>query len=186
MEGKLHITSACDFQFVYNIERRGTEHLIFLIPQRLGRSHYNAVPCMNAHGIDVFHITHGNAIACAVAHHFILDFLPSRNAAFHQDLPHTGKTKTVFQNAFQFFLIVGDAAAGASQRISRTQYHRIADGLGKDNAVLHRLHHLRSGAGFADLFHGVFKLLPVFRLLDGSRRGSQQSDMMGRQKSGFF
>ena len=90
MKGKLHITPAGNLKLVDDIECRGTEHLVFLIPQRLGGRHHDAVPGMHPYGVDIFHVADGDAVACAIAHHLILDFLPARNTALHKNLPHSG------------------------------------------------------------------------------------------------
>ena len=51
-----------------------------------------------AYRVNVFHITYGDAVAYAVTHYFIFDFLPAGNTSFHQNLSYSGKTETVFQN----------------------------------------------------------------------------------------
>ena len=141
---------------------------------------------MHTHGIDVFHVTYSDTVACAVAHHLILDLLPACNTALHKNLSHTGKAKTVFQNGFQLHLIVGDTAAGTSQCISGTKHHRITDGIGKRDTVLNAFHHLGSRTGLTDLFHGVLKFLTVLSLFDGSCRCSQKLYIVGSKEAAFL
>ena len=43
---------------------------------------------MYAHRVEVFHIADGDAVALGIAHYLIFNFLPARDAALHQDLPH--------------------------------------------------------------------------------------------------
>ncbi len=141
---------------------------------------------MHTHRIDIFHITYGDTVAGAVPHHLILDFLPSRNAAFHQNLSHPGETQAICQNLLQLDLVMGDTAAGATQRIGRAQHHRISDLMRKRHAVLDILHHQRRRAGFPDLLHRLLEFQTVLRLADRLRRGAQQRDAMRRQKARFI
>ncbi len=137
MKRKLHVTTARDFQFIDDIQRRAAEHLIFFVAQRLRRCHNDAVSRMNADRIYIFHTADGNAVARSVAHYFVFDFFPAGNAAFHKNLSHTGKAQAVRQNFFQFHLIVRDAAAGTAERIGRTQYDRISDFIREINTVFY-------------------------------------------------
>ena len=186
MECKLYITSAGNLQFADNIQGRTAQHLVLLIPQCLGRRHYNTVSGMYTHRVNILHIADCDTVACTIPHHLIFNFFPAGNTPLHQYLAHSGQAQPVCQNFLQFYLVVRDTAAAASQRISRAQYHRIAGTACKRNAVLHRFHHFGSRTGFTDFFHGVFKLLPVFRLLNGGCRSAQQGYMVRRKKSRFL
>ena len=141
---------------------------------------------MHAHRVNVFHVTDCNAVACAVPHHFVFNLFPAGDTALYQHLSHAGKAQTVFQNFLQFHLIVRDAAAGTAQCIGRAQYHRIADGIGKGDAVFYIFHYHGSRAGLSNALHQVLELLASLRVTDGRRRSAQQLYMMGCQKSGFF
>ena len=183
MQGKLYVTAAGDVQLADDIQRRASQHLVLLIPQRLRRRRHDAVTGMYAHRIQIFHITNGNACAVGVPHHLILDFLPARNAALHQDLAHTAQPQAVGENLFQLHRVVGDTAAAAAQRIGRTQHHRVTDLCRKGSALFHRIHDLGRGTGLSDLFHGFLEKLPVLRLADRLRRGADEGNAVGLQKS---
>ena len=141
---------------------------------------------MNAHRIDVFHIADSNAVARTVPHDLILNFLPPCDTALHKYLPHTGKPQAVFQDFLQFRLIIGNASAGAAQRIGRTQHHGITDGIGERYPVFYRLHHLGGGTGFSDTLHQILEFLPPFRIADGGRRRSKQRHTMRFQETGLL
>ena len=47
---------------------------------------------MHADGIDVLHITYGDAVACAVTHYFVLNLFPARDTTLYQYLSYTGQT----------------------------------------------------------------------------------------------
>src|SRR5699024_10760633 len=97
----------------------------------------NTVSCMNAYRVNVFHVADSNTVSGAVPHYLIFDFFPAGNTALNQNLPYTGKTKTVLQDLDQLFFIVGDTAAASSQSVSRTQYHRISDLITERNTVFY-------------------------------------------------
>ncbi len=141
---------------------------------------------MYAHRVDILHVTDGDTVARAVPHNLVLDLLPARDAALHQHLPHPGQPQAVLQYFLQLHLVVGDAAAGTAQRIGGAQHHRIADGIGKINAVLYRLHHQGGGAGLPDALHQILELLPPLRVTDRGGGGAQQLYPLGCQKTGFL
>ena len=47
---------------------------------------------MHADGIDVLHVTYGDAVACAVTHYFVLDLFPACDTTLYQYLSYTGQT----------------------------------------------------------------------------------------------
>ena len=186
MQGKLHITAAGNLKLIDNVQSGGAKHLVLLVAQGLGRSHHNTVPRMHAHRINIFHITDGNAVACAVPHDLVLNFLPARNTALYQYLSHPGQPQTVLQNFFQLGLIICDAPAGAPQCICGTQYHRITYGISKIDTVLYIFHHQGSGAGLANTLHQILELLTSLRVADGCGCGSQKAYSVSGQKSRFL
>ena len=167
MEGILHVAAAGNPQLADDIQRGSPQHLVLLVPQSLGRSHHDTVPGMHAHRIDIFHIAYGDTVACAVPHNLILDFLPTRDTTFHEYLSHPGETQSVLQDLLHLLGIPGNTAAAAAQRVSRTQYHRVADLCRKSQAVFHVFHHQGSRHRLVDLLHRTLKLQPVLRLANG-------------------
>ena len=121
---------------------------------------------MYTHRVEVFHIADGDAVALGIAHHLVFNFLPARDTALNEHLPHAGKADAVVRDLAQFLFIIRDAAAGAAKLIGRADDDRITDGGGEFQRILHRFHHLGGNARLADGKHGIFKRLPVLRLLD--------------------
>ena len=186
IQGILHITAARNIQFMDNTESRGPKHLVFLISQRLRRSYNDAVSCMDADRIDIFHIAYGDAASIAVAHHFIFNFLPSGDAALHQHLMRAGKPESVFQNPDQRFSVMRNASAASAKRIGGTKHHRITDAFCKFHALFDAFHHQRCRTGFSYLLHGRLEGQTVFCLFDRFRRCSNQLYLMFTQKSVFL
>ena len=178
MQGILYVTAAGDAQLADDVQRRGTQHLVLFIAQRLGRSHNDTVTGMHTHRVNIFHITNGNAVACTVTHNLVLDLFPAGDAALYQYLSHTGKAQTILQDFFHFHRIVGDTAAAAAQSIGRTKYDRITDFFCESQTILHALYHERRSHRLTDLFHGALKFKTVFCLFDRLGCGTDQTHIV--------
>ncbi len=114
---KLDVAAAPDPEGAYDPDGSGTQHLIFPVGKGLTGSRYNTVPGMDAHRIKIFHIAHNNTVVRIVPDHFILDFLPARNALLQQDLMNHAVLQAFCHNGSAFLHIMGDAASGATQGI---------------------------------------------------------------------
>ena len=141
---------------------------------------------MHADRIQILHVADRNHIARAVAHDLVLNLLPARNAALHKHLSHAGEAETVLQYFNEGTAVFRNAAAAAAERVCRAQHDRIADFLRKRDAVLDIFDDLRRCDRLADLFHGLLKELSVLRLLDGQRRGADQSDIVRRKEASLL
>ena len=128
--------------------------------------------------VDIFHITYGNAVACTVTHNLVFDFFPACDAALYKYLSDTGQTQTVFKDLFKLCLIVGDTAAGSAKGISRTQYNRISDCVGKGHTVFHVFYNEGCCTRLTDLFHGILEFLTVLCFFDGCGRGAEQGHIV--------
>ena len=60
--------------------------VVFGVGKGLRGSNHDALARVYAQRVEVLHVTHGDAVVEAVAHHLILDFLPSLQALFDQHL----------------------------------------------------------------------------------------------------
>ena len=138
---------------------------------------------MNAHGVDVLHVTNGDDIASAVADDLILDFLPAGDAALDQHLAHAAEANAVGGDLVKILHGVGNTAASAAQGIGGTDDHRQTDFLGKCHGVLNAFHHFGSNAGLTNGLHGILKALTVLCLPDGLGAGAQQADAVLLQSS---
>ena len=89
---------------------------------------------MYADRVNIFHVADGNAVVISVAHDFIFDLFPSRNAAFDENLTDHGVVQAFDDDFNEFFLVLGDTAARSAHRVSRTDNDRITDGVRKRNS----------------------------------------------------
>ena len=112
---------------------------------------------MHAHRVDVLHGTDRHNVSETIAHDLELDFLPTGNAALHQNLRDGRQTQTILRDLFQLFTVLANAAAAAAQRVGGTHDHRIADLLRKGQRIGNVLHHLAGDAGLTDGLHSLLE-----------------------------
>ena len=109
-----------------------------------------------------------------VAHDLVLDFLPAGDALLDKDLVNARVHDAGGRDLAQLLPGVGDAAAGAAERVRRTDDDRQTDLTGEINRVLDRVNDLGGDDRLADLLHGVLEHLAVLRLCDGGRVRAEQ------------
>ena len=76
----------------------------------------------------------------------------------------------------QFLFVIGDAAARAAQREGGADDDGIADLVRHRHAFLYRIGDIRGDDGLADLLHGLFEQLAIFRTVDGVDVGADELD----------
>ena len=148
--------------------------MIFNIAKGLARRNHNAVPGMNAHGIEVFHVADRDAIAFAISHHLVLHFLPAQQAALHHQLAPHAELESLAAGFPELLAITRNAASRSPQGVSRPNdagvrhnvQNRFKLGITFDNPAF--------GNWLFDLVHQRAEQLPVFGLLDRFQLGSQQ------------
>ena len=178
MQRILYIAAPGNLQLLDDIQGRGAEHLVFLVAQGLGRRHDYGISRVHTDRVNIFHIADGDPVPLAVPHHFILDLFPARYTSLHKDFMHAGEPETVQKYLPQFFAVMCDSAAGATQCISRPQNDRIPDLFRKSLPVLHGRDDFGRGNRFPDLLHGVLEGLAVLRLTNRQCRRPDQADIM--------
>ena len=137
MQGVLYVASAGDVQLADDVQGGSTQHLIFFIAKGLGRCYDDTVSGVHADRVDVFHVADGDAVAGTIPHDFVLDLFPAGDAAFYQNLSYSGQTQTIFEDFYEFFVVMGDSAAASAEGVCRTQYYRVSDDLGKFYTVFY-------------------------------------------------
>ena len=183
IECELYIAAALDAQLGDDLERRGAEHLIFVVAQRLRRRNDDRIAGVNADRIDVLHIADGDDVALSVAHDLVLDFLPACDALLDQNLIDAGVHDAARRDLAQLLPGVCDAAAGAAQCVCWTNDDRQTDLLGELNRVLYRVDNLGGDDRLVDLLHRVLEQLTILRLVDRGRIGAEQFDAVLLEES---
>ena len=174
VQGKLAVAAAHDADGLDHLQGGRAQHLVFFVCQRQGRGYHHAVAGVDAHGVHVFHGAHGDGVAQAVPHGLKFNFLPARDAFFHQYLGDGGGIQAAAGQLPQLLCILSDAASRPAQGIGRAHDDGVADPLRRRQGRLYGLRDLGGHAGLADLQHGIPEQLPVLRPLDGVHVRTQQ------------
>jgi len=130
---------------------------------------------MDTNRVNVLHVADCDAVSCAVSHYLVLDLFPSGDTSLYKNLAYTGKTETILKDLTKLRLVVCDTAAASAKCVCRTENNRISDGLCKLHTIFYGCNDLGCCNRLADLFHGIFELLTVLSLTDGSCCGTDQS-----------
>ena len=170
VEGILRVAAAFDAELADNAQRSTAEHLVLVVRQRLGRCHDNGVARMDADRVEVFHVADGDAVIIAVAHDFVLDFLPAGYAALDEDLANHRVVEALDDDIDELFFVLRDTAARAAHRISRAHDDRIADFIGKFHGRRHIFDDGRFRDRLAEFLHRLFEHFAVFCLFDRLKR----------------
>ena len=137
VQRKLDVAAALNAECADDLERAVAEHVVFLVGERLRRTHDNRIPGVDADGIHIFHVANGDGGVIGVAHHFIFDLFIAFDALFDQDLADRGERQGIFHDGKEILLAVRKAAAGAAQGKSGTQNDRVADVARRFETFLH-------------------------------------------------
>ena len=174
VKGKLYIAAALHVQRPDDFQGAVPEHVVFLIGQGLAGGHHDGVAGVNAHGIHVFHIAHGDGRIRSIPDDLVLHLVVALDALLHQHLVDGRQGQGGFHHGAQAILVVRKAAAGAAQGKGRAQNDGIADFLRRRHGLLHGVGDLRGHHRLADGFTQLLEKLPVLGLFDGFHAGAQQ------------
>ena len=128
---------------------------------------------MYAQRVEVLHIADRDAVVIPVAHHLILDLLPSFQRFFYQHLRRIGECLACLD--VKFCLVVAETAAKAAEGVGRAQDHRIAYLTGRPAGLPHTFHSVGTYDADTDFFHTVCKRIPVFGIHYGLHRCSKHA-----------
>ena len=167
IQRKLAVAAADDVERRDDVQRRGAQHLIFLVGQRLRGRNDDGVARVHADGVKVFHRADGDDVSGAVAHRLKLDFFPSEDVLLDEDLRDGRRVKTAARHFAQLVLGVRDAAARAAQCERRANNDGIPDACGDHEGRVEIFRDVRRDARLADGFHRVLEELTVLGFVDG-------------------
>ena len=141
---------------------------------------------MDAHRVEVLDGADDDALVLMVTHHFHLVFLPTQEALLDEDLVDGRGVEAGLGHALELFAIVGDAAAGAAERVGRTDDDREfaadqGDGLTRG---VERLHDAGTGDVEADVEHQLLEDLAVFAAFDRGFLRADQFDAVFGEDAG--
>src|SRR5918999_5446915 len=112
-QGKLNVAPALNAQAANYLQAGAPQHLILFVSEGLAGGHYNAVPSVSAHGVQVFHVADGDAVVGTVPNNLVLDLLPSHQRAFQKDLGDGAGGQAVPDDGLKPLPGIGNTPAGA-------------------------------------------------------------------------
>src|SRR5690606_31445984 len=175
VDRELHIgATGINADFAQHRDGGVAHDLVFLVGQRLGWRDSDGIAGVHPHGVEVFDGAHDDAVVGLVAHDFHLEFFPAQQRFFDEQFAGGRGFQAAPADGFEFFGVVGDAAARTAHGEAGADDGGKARGarFGGDAALhfpglVHAVGNARLGRFEADVGHGLLELLAVFGLFDG-------------------
>jgi hypothetical protein len=127
---------------------------------------------VNAHRVDVLHVTDGDAVVAPVAHHFVLNLLPAAQILLDQHLGHA-IGEAAAQRLVEVSLSLDDAAALAAKGETSAQHHWEADLAGGGACLVGRAAGAAARRRHTDFREPLDEELAVLGVADGLYRRAQ-------------
>ena len=147
------------------------QHFQFLVIQWASRSYHDRFAGMNTQRVKVFHACYRKTVVIRITDHLKLNFFPSFQRLFHQNLFRESKWAL---SQFEEFLFIGtNTTSESSQRVSRTNHHRITNATCSSNSIFHAFYSLADRSFHINLVELLHKQVTVFRIHDSLNRSTQ-------------
>ena len=121
---------------------------------------------MNAERIDIFDKAYSDHIVFGVTDNFQLQFFPSKDRLFYQNLTYQAGLQTSGAYGFQFFYIIYQTAACSTHGVSRTQNNRISQSISDLKRLIHAVRNIASCHLDTQTVHRLLKFNTVLTTLD--------------------
>lgn len=126
-----------------NLDGSGSEHVVFLVGQRLGGRDDDRVTCMCAERVKVFHVAANDGVLGitvqretvfirdksthigSITNDFILDLFPALQTLFNQDLRR--KTQTLGGQVSELLFVVGESGTETTEGKGGSDDDRVTD-----------------------------------------------------------
>ena len=147
---------------------RGVPHdLVFLVGQRHGGRHGDAVAGMDAHRIEVLDRADDHDVVLEVPHDLQLEFLPADDGLFDKNLADRAHRQAPVHMTFELFAVVGDVPAGAAHGERRADDGREPDPFRHPHGVFAAFRDAAVRHPETDALHGLLERLAVLRFMNG-------------------
>ena len=140
---------------------------------------------MHTHRIQVFNGTDDDAIIRTVADHFHFKLFPAQHAFFHQHFAGHGGSQARGDDLFEFFAVIGNAAAGTAEGEGWANNARQPHNFQRIPGFGHGVRDFAFRAFNADFGHGVAEFLAIFGFVDDFRLGADQFAAVFFQNAGL-
>jgi hypothetical protein len=164
VEGILDVALTDDAEMANHANREIPEILVLLVVECLRRRDHDRLAGVDAHGIHVLHVADRHAVVGDVTHDLVFDLFPPGQVLLDQDLRRADERAA--RQRQTLVLIASDARTFATERVSRAQHHREADGFRSVDSRLRAAHRLAACRLHTDLAQRVDEEAPIFRGLD--------------------
>ena len=164
--GKLYVGSTDDFYFFYDLICLSLQFLLYLLGDGQHRSGTERITGMYADRIDIFDKAYSNHIVFGVTDNFQLQFFPSKDGFFYQNLTYQAGLQTSGAYSFQFFYIIYQTAACSTHGVSRSQHNRISQSVSNRKRLIHAVRHIASRHLDTQTVHRLLKFNTVLATLD--------------------
>mmetsp|Transcript_29981 Transcript_29981/g.86251 ORF Transcript_29981/g.86251 Transcript_29981/m.86251 type:complete len:481 (+) Transcript_29981:1945-3387(+) len=136
VHGVLDVALADNAQMPHHLERALAQPEVLLVGQCLRRRDDDGIAGVDAHRVEVLHVTDRDAVIGGIAYHLVLKLLPSLQALVHDHL--RAVDQGLVNQRSQLRLIGGEPAAQAAEGVGRANEHRVADLGGRGHGFIHR------------------------------------------------
>ena len=145
----LNVALAHDAQVPDHAQRRGAQHVVVVVRERLRGGDHNRVACVDAERVKVLHVAADDGVVRLVAQHLVFALLPATQTLLHQHL--RAQTERAGAQVTELLLVLREARAEPAERKGGPHNHGVPDRLGGAQRLVHRRHGLAAGDGDADL-----------------------------------
>ena len=185
VQRELHVAAALDAQRADDAQRRGAQHLVVAVGERLGGCDHDRVARVHPHGVEVLHVADGDAGVGGVPHHLVLDLLPAPQRALDQHLVYGRGGQPAACHLLEVVAGAHEAAAGAAQGVGGPDHQRQAYLLGELEDLLQAVADRRGRNRLAYRLQHLLEGLAVLGLADRLLVGAQQAHAVAFQHAGL-
>lgn len=180
MDGELDVGTAGFDADLADAGEAGVAHdLIFAIGEGLDGGDGDGVAGVDAHGVEVLDGADDDAVVGAVTHDFHFEFFPAEEGFVNLNFADGREVDAAGDDGFEFFAVVGDAAAGAAEGEGGADDEgEGADFFSDGDGVVHFVRDAGFGHVEPDFEHGVFEKEAVFAFVDGFGVGTDHADVV--------
>ncbi len=152
--GILHVALANDTDVADNLDSERTQVMIVVVAEGLRGCYNDTLAGVDAERVEVLHVADGDTVVVAVAHNFVLNFLPALERFLNE---HLGREReSFFYQRNKFVVVVAETAAEAAESICSTHNHGVSEAVGHAQGIINGIYSLAADSlniDFAKFLH---------------------------------
>ena len=160
----------------HDLYRHPAQEVVLLVRESLRRRDDDALARVDAQRVEILHIADSDAVIVAVAHHFVLDFLPAAKRLLDEQLRR--ERQCLGRYSVQFLLIVAEAASKSSERVRGAENDGVAYLSRSSPRLLYGLHGVRAYGLHFDLVEPPDEKLAVLGVHNGLHGRAKYLDVI--------